>query len=271
MALFDIIGSVSEKQTMKTELGDERIYGAVVGIVAENYAQEMPGRLCVTIPVRDKDANQLKWAKMAMPYMGAGWGSYFLPEKGDQVILIFEDGNIEKPYVIGCIPKDKDKFLKKSANEHNQTKQIQTRNGSRITFWDDENEDGAKDKITVSTAQDAHQVIIDNDAKKISVFDKEKNCLVELQTEQGKINIHAEQKLELTVGDSIKLTMNGESGAVNLEAQKLSVGISKNINLEADGNLKLTGRQVTAEATSLLKNSCSGMISLEGKPVKLGG
>ena len=49
--------------------------------MAENYSQEMPGRLRVIIPVRDGDANQLKWAKMAMPYMGRDWGSYFLPEK----------------------------------------------------------------------------------------------------------------------------------------------------------------------------------------------
>lgn len=77
MALFDIIDSVTEKQVTKTEFGDERIYGTVVGIVAENYTQEMPGRLCVTVPVRDTDANQLKWAKMVMPYIGGGWGSYF--------------------------------------------------------------------------------------------------------------------------------------------------------------------------------------------------
>ena len=134
MALFDVLDTVSGKQMTKTEYGDERIYGIAVGIVAENYTQEMPGRLCVTVPVRDTDANRLKWAKVAMPYIGAGWGMYFLPEKGDQALLVFEDGNIEKPYVIGCIPRDKDKFLKKSANEKNQTKQIQTRNGSRIVI-----------------------------------------------------------------------------------------------------------------------------------------
>lgn len=271
MALYDIIDSVSRKQERKTEFGDERIYGVVVGIVAQNYTQEMPGRLCVTVPVRDADANQLKWAKMAMPYIGAGWGIYFLPEKGDQVLLVFEDGNIEKPYVIGCIPKDKDKFLTKSADEHNRIKQIQTRNGSRITFQDDENEDGGKDIITVSMAQEMHQVVIDNGEKKISLSDKEKNCLVELATKEGQIRIHAEKKLELTVGDSVKLVINGESGTVKLDTNKHSVKASKSVSVETDGNLKLSGRQVTTEATSMLKGSCSGMVSVEGKPIKLGG
>lgn len=270
MALFDIIDSVSEKQVTKTEFGDARIFGTVVGIVAENYTQEMPGRLCVTVPVRDTDANQLKWAKMVMSYMGPGWGTYFLPEKGDQVLLIFEDGNIEKPYVIGCIPKDKDKFLRKSATEYNQIKQIQTRNGSRITFWDDENEDGAKDKITIATAQDEHHIDIDNEMDKISIYDKEKNCLVELRTEQGAMKIHAQQRLELTVGDTIKIVMNGDSGKIKIETDDMAVNASKKIQLEADGNIKISGRQVSTEATSMLKNESSGMLSLSGKPIKMG-
>lgn len=270
MALFDIIGAVSEKQVTKTEFGDERIYGTIIGIVAENYTQEMPGRLCVTVPVRDTGANQLKWAKMAMPYMGAGWGTYFLPEKGDQVLLVFEDGNIEKPYVIGCIPRDRDRFLKKSADEHNGIKQIQTRNGSRITFRDDENEDGAKDKITIATAQDEHHIDIDNEADKISIYDKEKNCLVELSTERGVMKIHAQQKLELTVGDAIKVVMNGDSGKIKIEAEDMAVSASKKIKLDADGNIGISGRQVSVEATSMLKNESSGMLSLAGKPIKMG-
>ena len=270
MALFDVFDAVSEKQGHKTEFGDERIYGTVVGIVAENYTDEMPGRLCVNIPVRDSDANQLKWAKVAMPYMGAKWGSYFLPEKGDQVLLVFEDGNIEKPYVIGSIPKDRDRFLKKSANEYNQIKQIQTRNGSRITFTDDIDEDGAKDKVEIATANDEHYIVIDNEAKEISAYDKEKKCLLEMKTDNGIINIHAEKRLEITVGEMIKVIMNGENGKISIEGKNLRVNTSKNINLEADGNTKISGRQVVSEGTSMVKLESGGIVIVDGKPVKIG-
>ena len=270
MTLFDIFDEITEKQVVKTELGDERIFGAVVGIVAENYSEEMPGRLCVNIPVRNENANQLKWAKMAFPYVGKGYGTYFLPEKEDQVILVFEDGNIEKPYVIGCIPRDKDSYLKKVVTEKNQKKQIQTRNGSRITFEDDENEDGAKDKITISTASDAHQIVLDNEKKTITVCDSEKKCQLEMQTEKGNITIHAEKKLEITVGDSITVTMNGSNGSVTIEAQKLSVEAGKSLLLNTDGNAKFSGKQTTVEAASSLKISSSGMALVEGKPIKLG-
>ena len=99
MGLFDVIDDITEKQVMKTDTGDNRIFGVVVGQVAKNYDKDMPGRVCVTVPTRDKDANELKWARVAMPSSGSKWGHYFLPEVGDQVLLVFEQGNIEKPYV----------------------------------------------------------------------------------------------------------------------------------------------------------------------------
>lgn len=46
MSIYDIIGEISEKQATKTETGDARIYGVVVGIVAKNYDKDMPGRVC---------------------------------------------------------------------------------------------------------------------------------------------------------------------------------------------------------------------------------
>ena len=119
MGLFDVIDQIAENQIMKTETGDNRIFGVMVGTVAKNYDQDMPGRVCVTIPVRDEEANELKWARVAMPSQGKNWGIYFQPEIGDQVLLAFEQGNIEKPYVIGCVPKDSNAFLKKAYDKDN--------------------------------------------------------------------------------------------------------------------------------------------------------
>ena len=269
MAVFDILNEISEKQVTKTSLGEERIFGAVVGIVASNYEKEMPGRICVNIPVRDKEANQLKWAKVAAPYTGKKWGQYFLPEIGDQVLLLFEDGNIEKPYIIGSIPTDKDQFLKKSVGENNEIKQIMTRNGNKIVF-EDGKDDGQKDKISIVTAEEMHQLILDNENQKILLEDKEGNCRVEMQTGNGKMLIHAEKKLEITVGDKIKISMNGETGKLKIEADAVSVEASRKMTLATDGSAKLSGQQTVIEGTSSLKNSCSGMVVIEGSPIKIG-
>ena len=116
MSIYDIIGEISEKQATKTETGDARIYGVVVGIVAKNYDKDMPGRVCVTIPTRDSSKNELQWARQALPSSGSDWGYYFVPEVGDQVLLAFEGGNIEKPYVIGCLPKENSKLVSKTVD-----------------------------------------------------------------------------------------------------------------------------------------------------------
>ena len=64
MGLYDIIDEITERQVTKTETGDNRIWGVMVGIVAKNFdpnstasggansgAEAMDGRVCVTIPV----------------------------------------------------------------------------------------------------------------------------------------------------------------------------------------------------------------------------
>lgn len=270
MGLFDVIDEITEKQIMKTETGDNRIFGVMIGTVAKNYDKDMPGRICVSIPVRDKDANELKWARVAMLSSGKKWGHYFLPELGDQVVLAFEQGNIEKPYVIGCIPKDSDRFLRDAADEKNQYKKIVTKNGNSIIFEDNENGDGEKDKITIQTADKEHMVFLDNENDKIVISDKEKKNFIEMKTENGQIKIQAETKLEIEVGDNIKLTLNGNNGGVTLECSKLTMKSTGNTTLEATGGFKASGTNVTLDASSLLKANSSGATMIGGTPIKIG-
>lgn len=140
MGLYDIMDEIAAKQVTKSETGDNRIFGVVIGTVAQNYSAQMPGRVCVQIPMRDEKANELRWARVAMPSSGKEWGHYFLPEIGDQVLLAFEHGSIEKPYVIGCVPRDSTKFMSGSASVTNAPKnickRIVTRNGNTIEFTD---------------------------------------------------------------------------------------------------------------------------------------
>lgn len=270
MGLYDVIDDITKKQVMKTDTGDNRIFGVVVGQVAKNYDQNMPGRVCVTVPTRDKDANELKWARVVMPSGGSKWGHYFLPEVGDQVLLVFEQGNIEKPYVIGCIPKDRDEILKKTADEDNQYKKIVTKNGNTIYFEDNREGEGDKDKIKIVTARGTHRIELDNEKNVILISDKNGKNHIQMKTESGDMEITAEKKLTVKVGDNIELIMNGSNGSVKLEATKLSVKTSGNINLKSDGNTELKAASLSAEANAMLKLKSSGNASLSGTPVMIG-
>lgn len=272
MALFEVMDEIARRDILKTESGDTRIWGVVVGIVARNYDKDMPGRICVTIPVRDKEANELKWARMAMPSFGKKWGHYFLPEVGDQVLLVFENGNIEKPYVIGCIPQDNSTFLSGAVDEQNQYKKIVTKYGSEIVFEDNKEGEGEKDKISIRTAKKDHVISMDNENHKITISDKDgKNSIVISDEENsGNIVVKTETKLTVQVGDKIKAVMDGESGKVTISCDTFSVDASNAVKLNGNSNVAITGSDVKAEGSSSVKVSSSGATSVQGNVIKLG-
>ena len=270
MGLFDVIDQIAENQMMKTETGDNRIFGVMVGTVVKNYDKDMPGRVCVVIPVRDAEANELKWARVAMPSHGKQWGMYFQPEINDQVLLAFEQGNIEKPYVIGCVPKDSNSFLTHAHDKDNQYKKIVTKNGNSVIFEDNAEGDGTKDKIKIETAEKGHSILLDNENKKIVIRDNDNKNFIEMKTENGSVKIQAESKLEIKVGDNIVLKMNGSTGGVTLECSKLNVKANGSIDVDATGSLKASGATVNLDANSLLKATSSGVTTIGGSPIKIG-
>ena len=286
MGLYDIIDEITERQVTKTETGDNRIWGVMVGIVAKNFdpnstasggtnsgADAMDGRVCVTIPTRDTNANELKWARVAMPSSGSKWGHYFLPEVGDQVLLAFEGGNIEKPYVIGCIPKTADKFLKDSVDKDNQFKRIVTRHGTSIIFEDNStDENGQKDKLTLETAGKQLQILMDNENEKIRIGDKAKEDFFEMYTKEGSgtLTVQIKSKIEIKVGDKITMTMNGESGAVSIKADSILLEASNGVTTKSDSAVKMEAPQVAANASSALKLESSGTATVSGSTVSVG-
>ncbi len=286
MALFDVIDDIAKKQILKTETGDNRIFGVVIGKVVNNYDEEMPGRVCVMVPVRnakgtsEEEAGQLKWARVAMLSSGKEWGHYFLPEVGDQVLLAFEQGNIEKPYVIGCLPLDKDQFLKKAADERNQYKKIVTRHGSSIIFEDhfkkegEEGEEGDQDKITIHTARSSHQIVLNNENNTILISDKDGKNKIRIKTEEekGAMEIEAEKKLTIKVGE-IELIMNGQSGAGTtvFKTGKFEVNAQDNMLLSAEnGTVNIKGTNVKLAASAGMNVQSDGMTKISGATVSVG-
>lgn len=272
MSLYNIMDEITAKQMTKTELGENRVFGILTGIVTENYNKEMPGRVCVQIPQRDENANILKWARVALPFGGDAWGQYFLPETGDQAVLAFEEGNIEKPYVIGCIPKNNSRFLRSAADENNQYKQIKTRHGSEITFVDTKESDGGeKDKIFIKTAGERHRLELDNEKSQISISDKDKKNGIVIQTENGRMEVSAKKKLAIQVGDSIEITLNGENGAIHVKCNVLKETASKGMEMKTDGNGSLKASAgLTLEGGGQVKVTSSGQTSIGGSLVKIG-
>ena len=73
-----------------------------------------------------------QWMRMIQQHGGAGKGSYFIPEIGEEVLVGFEGGNAQCPYVMGTQYNGKE-----SSGYHtpkNDFKVIKTRSGQHLLF-----------------------------------------------------------------------------------------------------------------------------------------
>ena len=89
--------------------------------------------------VRDVDAARARLLA-EFPWMGPGelgrWapvaGTYFMPEPGDEVLVAFDQGRLDHPYVIGCLWSNADQ--PPANDQHMRT--IRSVNGHEITIFD---------------------------------------------------------------------------------------------------------------------------------------
>jgi phage baseplate assembly protein gpV len=81
---------------------NDRFYGVVVGQVLNVLDPLFLGRVQVRLPFID-DADLAPWARVAVPMAGITHGNYFIPNMGDEVLVAFEHGDPNAPYVIGSL------------------------------------------------------------------------------------------------------------------------------------------------------------------------
>ena len=114
--------------------GQKSENGVLVGKVMNNLDPENLGRVQLAIPSLS-DLNLSNWARVCAPMAGTTAGAYFLPDIGDEVLVTFEHGNIDKPIVLGGLwnGKSRPPALNLGLNEK---KVIRMKSGLQITFDD---------------------------------------------------------------------------------------------------------------------------------------
>lgn len=115
----------------------ERAYGVRVAIVTDNQDPNGYGSVKVRLPwLGDSDANTYEvWARLATMMGGDNRGTWFVPEVDDEVLVAFDGGNPDRPYVIGSLWNGKD-AAPVSIDSDNDVKAIVSRAGIRITLDD---------------------------------------------------------------------------------------------------------------------------------------
>jgi uncharacterized protein involved in type VI secretion and phage assembly len=127
--------------------------GVIIGTVVSNEDPEGRGQVLVDIPWLE-GRNQSYWASPATLMAGAGRGSWFMPEKGDEVLLAFDHCSVEHPYIIGFMWNGADK--PPSNDPH--LRLIHTVNGHEIAIYDPPISGGDRGYVRIS---DTHGNVIE--------------------------------------------------------------------------------------------------------------
>ena len=232
-------------------------------LVTDNNDPEGLGRIKVKLPWQNGE--ETPFIRIANQYAGMERGFYFLPEVDDEVLVGFEQGNINNPYVLGSLYNGKDK-PDGWDNPDNTLKVIKTRNGNQIHFIDDD----GKEEIRILN-KDA------SDATNEISLSLEGNGKISIKT-KGDMELSAEGNMTFTSKKSITMkadqSINMESGSgtkmkaseTKMEATGKFEVKAANVNIEGSASSKMKAAQTSVEGSAQVEVK-GAMASLNGSGV----
>ena len=138
------------------------------------------------------------WLRMAQPYAGGGKGFSFIPEIDEEVMIDFEGGNAERPYVKGTLYNgvgNVDGAWVANSNSANQIKAIRTRNGHTIEIHDEGN--------------DGYIRIYDNEKENYILTFSTDQKLIKLES-TGNIELYAKNDIIMHAGHDINASADND-------------------------------------------------------------
>jgi uncharacterized protein involved in type VI secretion and phage assembly len=252
------------------------VHGVVIAKVTSLEDPEDLGRVQVMFPwlPKYKDADlSSNWARVATPMGGAERGFFFLPEIDDEVLVAFEHGDVNNPYIVGVLWHNTDKPPKGTkasvlASDKKKVDQrvIRSRSGHLIILDDTEGEE---------------QIIIQDKTEKNSIVINSKENTMTVNVEKD-LTIVAKGKATIESTDNMTIKSTGdlalECKNLNMKAQanaKLEAGA--NLDLKATGQLNQKGAQTTVEgdamaslkSNSMVQVQSSALVKVQGNPIML--
>lgn len=263
MSIYSIVEEIAERESGKPPFGDNLVHGVLVGIVTDHKNGDHKGMIQVQIPLRDTEDNILKMVKVSMPMCGKDWGYYFIPEIGDQVLLAFENGSIERPYMIGAIPRKNANFINQAYKDGNELKRIRTKGGNTVTF------DDTKDKEAIELITPKQQSVrIDDEKQTITLKNKDSSDKVVLDSGKDTAVVAVKSKITLKAG-STTIEINGENDTVTINCKQLVIKAQQGIK-EKTGTYSLKSNAFDIKASGMATIKSDSLVTIKGQTVSLG-
>lgn len=223
----------------KIKSNHNSINGVVTAKVIDSKDPEKLGRVRVKYPGM-KEKGESGWVRVASLMAGKDRGTFFLPEKGDEVLVAFENGDFNHPFIIGALWSNSNKPPEKNADGNNDIKLIKSRAGHTITLDDTK----GKEKIEIKT-KSGHKILFE---------DTKGKEIIEIADNSG----------------SNKISLNTRTKSMKIECGKDLTLKAMNIKIEAGANLTLKGKSgIKGQANGPIEMKTSSIATLKGAMVKI--
>lgn len=195
----------------------DRFYGVVMGVVTNNQDPENMHRVKVRFPWLSDDVES-NWARVAAPMAGGDRGAYFLPEVDDEVLVAFDHGRIDHPYVLGGLWSGVDAAPESNADGENNLRTIKSRSGHVLRF---------NDKSGSET---------------IEIIDKNGNNKITIDTAKNSIAIEAHSDITI-VSSTGKLTL--QANGIEMKSQAgISMQAARSMDIKANAQVTVKGATI---------------------------
>ena len=167
--------------------------GIAIGIVTNNRDPEGMGRVKVRFPWLS-DTDESTWARISAPGGGNGKGIFWLPEVNDEVLVAFEHGSINHPFILGSLWNAIDRPPKETNEVLNPDGQVvkrimRSRTGHEIILDDST----GSEKIIIRDMTGANKII----------FNSSENILT-IQS-AGSIELKAEADIHIESNENVRI------------------------------------------------------------------
>ena len=244
--------------TLGTLLAPKNSKGSnpVIGIVTNNQDPEEWGRVKVRFPTLPGN-EESDWARLVSPMAGAERGFEFIPEVNDEVVVAFEHGDFNRPFVLGSLWNGQDKPPEAISSIVNSSGKVDKR---------------------IIRSRTGHTITLDDTdgGGKVSIVDQTGNNLLEIDSANKTITTKSDDKVEIQTKSGHKVTLDDSGGKIDIvdKSGKNSVKIDSNqssISIESAMKLTLKAATITIEAQSQLDLKSTGMMNVEGTNTTMKG
>jgi len=149
------------------------------------------------------------WARVVAPFAGDDRGTFFMPDIGDEVLIVFVQGDPRYPLVIGGLWSGKNAAPASIGAGGNIVKRIRSRNGIQITLEDKQ----GQETLTLETPGGQKLTLKDGPGE-VTIEDSNGNS-VKLQT------------AGITIQAAAKVTINASQVSVSAGMVNVDAGMSK--------------------------------------------